>query len=988
MLMVRKIVLSIVAVLALSFTALAQNHTVSGIVVDSAGAPIVGATIFVDGTTAGTITGMDGSYSLQVPANATLNVSFMGYETQLVAVGSQTKINVTLQESALALESVTVVGYGSGNKVGTAIGSVAKVKGDVLKDRPTVNVADALQGQVAGMQVFTSSGEPSQASSIRIHGVGSLTAGNTPLILLDGAPITTGTMVMLNPNDIESVNVLKDASATSVYGSRAANGVIFITSKKGVRDQAATITLNAQYGISQPASDRYELMTSQELLDYQFKHNGITQSQYEYYTAMGTDTNWRKELFDYSAPTYQVDLSVSGGSKRTSYYISGLFSDQKGTDPASGVHKYTVRANVESHANDWFKIGMNTAIGYDRQRLAYSTQGALNYMGNNVAFAAILFPTYLSPYEYDTEKGEYTDKLVDYIPGINVANPLRLNEYNFYYTNTLQLNGTGYIQLTPLKNLNIKSVLSADLWNSTTSSTRQPSSPFYDGTGNVSRSFGRDYTITYTNTIDYQWTAGERHNFYVLAGHESVMYHYEGLSASRGGQTSDKMLTIGTGTGTPSASDSMSEYAFNSAFARAEYNFDRKYYVDASVRYDESSRFGVNNRGAVFYAVGAMWDIKRENFMDSAYWLNNLRLKVSYGTQGNAAVDEYMAYGLVGSTTYEDQSGLVINTLSNPDLSWETQSLFTVGINAGFFRDRLTLELEYYNRTTKDMLMDIPYPATSGYASGYKNVGKLANKGFDITLRGDVVRSKDWLVSLYANASYNKNEVKALFNGYNQLPMPDYMLCYEIGHDSGEFYMQTLLGVDPEDGRYMWAAIDEQTGERTSTKDFSKAAYEFQGKSRWAPWSGGFGLSATWKGLSVAADFSWTLDKWLVNNDRYFMEADQNIGYARHRDLLDRWEKPGDVAKYARWGQDVEFDSHMLEDASFLRLKNLTVGYELPRKWMAKTGFMKGVRIYFTARNLLTFTKYSGFDPEIDSNLTYGRYPNSRQIVGGLQLTF
>lgn len=264
----------------------------------------------------------------------------------------------------------------------------------------------------------------------------------------------------------------------------------------------------------------------------------------------------------------------------------------------------------------------------------------------------------------------------------------------------------------------------------------------------------------------------------------------------------------------------------------------------------------------------------------------------------------------------------------------------------------------------------------------------MYNRGIDVNVSGDVVRTKDWLVNLHANFSYNKNCVTKIFNGYDEYPMPSYLMSYTVGHDVGELYCETLLGVDPDDGKYMWAAIDPATGERTATKDYNEAVAELQGKSRYAPWAGGFGLNASWKGISIAADFSWNYGKYLVNNDRYFTELDQYTSYSRNKDLLNRWEKSGDVAKYGKFGETVQFDSHLIEDASFLRLKNLTVGYSLPRKWMDKTGFMKGVRIYFTARNLLTVTNYTGFDPEADTNLTYGRYPNSRQFVGGLQLTF
>ncbi len=985
--MVRKLVLSLIAVLGVTLS-FAQNRQVTGTVSDQSGKPVVGATVLVDGTHVGTTTGADGKFTVTAPANGKLSVSFVGYESQTVAIAGKTRVDISLQEDTHAIDEVTIIGYGSGNKVGTVIGSVAKVKGEVLASKPTVNAADALQGQVAGLQVYTSSGEPTESSSIRLHGVGSLEAGSTPLILLDGAPITTGTMVMLNPNDIESVNVLKDASATSIYGSRAANGVIYIATKKGRRDSDAVITLNAQYGISQPASSKFHLMSGSQLADYQHKYGVITDKQHEEILASGVNTDWREYLFDQSAPMYQVDLSITGGSEKTSYYISGMFMDQKGTDPNSGVHKYTVRSNVESQANKWLKVGMNLGVGYDKRQLAESTMGNLNYMANNAAFASIMFPTYVSPYEYNEKTGKYDGPESEYLAYFGGINPILYNKYRRNIGQTLQINGTGYLQITPFKNFNIKSQFSADVWMYNTKNTSNPSNPYGSGKGSVLKANDFDHTFTYTNTVDYQWTTNCKHNFYILAGHESVQYRYDGFTAKRTGQTDDRLMMLDNGTGTPQVSDASQEYAFNSAFGRIEYNFDKKYFVDASVRYDASSRFGADNRGAVFYAFGAMWDMKKEKFLADSKTLTSLKLKLSYGTQGNADIPEYAALGLIGTTTYDDASGLVISTTDNPDLGWETQKLFTIGVSAGFWNNRLTADVEFYNRKTEDMLMEVPFPMTSGYATGYRNVGAMVNRGIDININADIVRTKDWLVNFHANFTWNRNRITKLFNGYHEYPRPSYLLNYTIGHDGGEFYCETLLGVDPADGKYMWVHVDPETGERSSTKDYSEATPELQGKSQYAPYAGGFGLTASWKGISVNADFSWNYGKYIVNNDRIYTELDNFSNYSRNLDLLDRWEKPGDVAKYAKFGELVQFDSHLVEDASFLRLKSLTVAYDFPRQWMAKTGFMKGLRLYFTARNLFTVTGYTGFDPEIDTNLTYGGYPNSRQFVGGIQLTF
>jgi TonB-linked SusC/RagA family outer membrane protein len=559
----------------------------------------------------------------------------------------------------------------------------------------------------------------------------------------------------------------------------------------------------------------------------------------------------------------------------------------------------------------------------------------------------------------------------------------------------LQLNGQTFVEIAPVKGLTLRSSLAANAFDYRSHSHMSPKWPTSSGprgTGSTSESFQRSYEWTWTNTAEYQFSIAEKNNFSVLLGQEAIYSNGELMAIAMKGLTNDRFMTINQGTelsGLPSYSKA--EYAFNSVFGRIEYNYDNRYFFDGLVRNDASSRFGANKRNATFWALGAMWKLSNEAFLKDSQTITDLSVKVSYGTQGNAGIGNYASLGLVGSTTYGDASGLVISTTPNQELGWETQKLFTVGINAGFWKDRLTVDFEFYNRKTVDMLMDVPYPATSGYSSGYKNVGGMLNRGIDLTVRGDIVRTKDWLVSAYANFNYNKNQITELFNGYQEYAMPDYGLCYQVGRDAGEFYMETRLRVDPADGQYVWLMIDPVTGERGETKNFSQATAELQGVSRYAPMTGGFGLNAQWKGLSVAADFSWVKDKYLINNDRIYTLMDAYSSYNRDKALLNRWEKPGDIAEWGAFGtNDAYFDTSLLENASFLRLKNLTVGYELPRKWMAATGFLQGVRFYFTARNLLTFTKYTGFDPEVDSNLSQpgNNYPNSRQYVGGIQLTF
>ncbi|MEG1611684.1 MAG: TonB-dependent receptor [Alistipes sp.] len=974
--MVRKLVLSLIAVMGVCALAFAQNKQISGTVVDADGLPIIGATVMVDGTSVGTSTGADGSFTLPVPANGSLLISFIGYQSLTLPVAGRTHVEVTLKSDETTIDNVVVVGYGSGSKVGTAIGSSVKVQGEQLANKPVANVADALQGKVAGLQVYTSSGEPSQTSSMRLHGVGSLTAGTAPLLVLDGVPIGQEAMLSLNSNDIESMTMLKDASATSIYGSRAANGVLYITMKKGRRGEQAKIVVNAQYGISQPVTGKYDVMNTLELAEYELGNDLINQEIFDKRMEAGIDTNWKKFFYRNAAPTSQADISVTGGTDNTAYYIAGGYMSQDGTAPRSNMTKYSFRTNVDSSVASWARIGSSVALGYDERSNAVPS-GANTYSAN---FMSLMLRPDISAYNED---GSEPDKYGQF------TNPNLAARKTPSMGRKLQLNANAYVQITPIKGLNIKSMIGVDgLWY-TSRQTSLPSFIDNPNNGSVGRTHQDSQTLSITNTIDYNFSfANPDHRLYLLAGQEGIKSSETQFNASRNGQVRDDLMMISTGVGTPSASDGYTSYLFNSWFGRAEYSFASKYIADATVRRDASSRFGASNRSAVFYSFGFMWDAKRELFLYNNKTITDLSFKVSYGTQGNASIPNYAHQSLLNMGTYNDQAAFYLAQYGNKDLGWETQQLLTVAANIGLW-DRLNIELEFYNRITKDMLMAVPMPSTSGYGSRYENVGSMRNRGIDVTLDAAIVRTQDWAVNFHATFSYGKSVITKLFNGYDEYAMPDYGLCYKVGHDAGEFYMPIRVGIDPEDGRQIWETIDPKTGEMGTTKEFEQATSQLVGKSRYAPYSGGFGISAGWKGISLSADFSWNYGKYLNNNTRYFLESPSNVGtFNRSSDLKHEWRQPGDVTDVPKFGEAIQFDTHLLEDASFLRLKNLTVGYDFPKTWMAKTGVISGLRVYFTARNLLTFTSFSGYDPEVDSNNALGNYPNSRQFVGGIQITF
>ena len=870
----------------------------------------------------------------------------------------------------------TVIGYGSGSKIGTTIGSAATVSEQTIENRPTANVADALQGKVAGLQVYTDSGEPSASSSIRLHNAGSIAAETTPLIVLDGVPVSTSVFTALNSNDIESITTLKDASATSIYGSRAANGVIYITTKRGKRNEQVSVVARVQAGISQPASERYEVMTSEELAGYQLGNGLITQQRYDEIMESGVNTNWRKYYYKQAAPVYNVDLSITGGSEKTAYYISGSYLNQEGTAPGSSLERYSFRSNFDVNAKDWLRFGATLALSFDKRSLANTTSNS----AYNAAFMSFLSLPYDTPYD---ENGNEKEEISGF------RNPNYMISQHPSGGSNLQINGSAYLQITPVRNLNIKSVFGTNSYAYWGYAYEYPTYSGYLGNGTVSRVHQNGGTFTITNTIDYNVDfVNNEHKLYLLAGQEGIVSDALTFSAQRSGQIRNDIMMLSAASGIPSVADSKSSYAFNSWFARAEYSYMNKYIFDASVRRDASSRFGARNRSGIFYAFGAMWDLKKENFLASSSTISEFKVKVSYGTQGNAMISDYAHLSHLATTAYGDKVGLYNASEGNEDLGWEVQRLLTVSANVRFI-DRITLEAEFYNRVTDDLLMDVPVSSTTGYQTEARNVGALLNRGVDLTLDVDIFRNRDWYVGMNATFNFNRNKMTRLFNGLEEYAINGAGICYAIGHDISEFYLPVYLGVNSETGAPQWEKIDSETGEKSITEDFNQATYQFVGKKYRAPLTGGFGINASWKGLSLTADFSWNYGKYLVNNALIFLEDPSYASvFNRSKRLLRAWKEPGDQTDIPAFGYRTRIDTGILEDASFLRLKNLTVAYDFPSRWMSKTGFLKGVRIYFVGRNLLTATKYTGYDPEVDTNVSLGDYPNTREFMGGVQFSF
>jgi TonB-linked SusC/RagA family outer membrane protein len=555
-----------------------------------------------------------------------------------------------------------------------------------------------------------------------------------------------------------------------------------------------------------------------------------------------------------------------------------------------------------------------------------------------------------------------------------------------------------YLQLNPINGLTIRTQAGIDAYDQIASSQQLPSYKASLWNGNAQENFSRGVTLTTTNTIEYKFDMMSRHSITLLAGQEGIKSTSTSFMSYVGGLTDDRLMLLGTGTSaTRNVSSSKSEYAYLSYFGRLDYSYNDKYFFDFSLRRDGSSRFGKDNRYANFFATGLMWNAKKESFLENIAFISSLNVKASIGTSGNSEISNYANLATVGTNLYNGASGWSISSPGNPALSWESQLKTTVGVRFALLNDRYRFNIEYYNRSTKNMLVAVPYPYTSGFASITSNVGTLKNTGIDIAIDFDIIRRKDFYVTPYVNLNYNKNEVTELFNGLNFWSIPNTGVCWIVGQPVSFFYPY-FAGIDPADGTPTWytPGTDQTvTSKETTTKTFaSPGLNQFLGKPRYSPFTGGFGLNVGFKGFALQSDFAFAYKKYLFNNDRYFFENPTSAGFAGYNQssrVLDYWKQPGDVTEFPKYSSTLlwtQFDSRLIEDASFMRLKNLTLSYAIPASLLQKTKFFSGARIFMTGRNLLTFTKYLGPDPEVDSNITLGANPNTKQFSFGAEISF
>lgn len=1005
----KKLLFLLAVLVATTLGALAQNRTVSGVVLDAdTDEPLIGASVKPVGGGNGVATDVNGRFTISVPASVKeLEFSYVGMETKKVPVSE--KMTVVLSTSSLMLDQVVVTGYGSGKKLGSVVGSVSVVGEKQLENITTPSFLDALQGQVAGLSIASSSGDPSSTeNSIRIRGLNSINSSNTPLFILDGAPVTETVFSTLNPADIESITVLKDASSVALYGSRAANGVIVITSKKSKFGERARVNIAAKYGWSQLAYDNIEMMNSEQFIRYRdMIGQPVPADARKAYEVYGIDTDWKKETFDSHAPTYSLDASISGGTEHSKYYVSLNHLDQEGIIAQSGMRRETLRFSIDTRANKWLYFGLQANLGYTKYETnnessnQYNSGNSRVYGSNPMLFAVSTLP-FDSPYYYTI--GEDGNPVwggkASFLHYSRMITPDYVKSTRDVQRTRATVNAAMYEMIRPIKGLTIRAQQALDAYDTRLSNRAYPEvgiiTPMGDQypesvdvgeiePGLAQQLFTRYYQFTYTNTAEYKFSIKDIHNFSVLLGQESILSKSHSFGVGTQGQTDIRLMLLGNGTATSMdlVSESIGETVMNSLFANLNYDFDNRYFLDVNFRRDGSSRFAPGHRWSNFFSLGVMWNLKNEAFMEQCTWLDNAKVRVSYGTTGNSSFANYAYQALmVSSGQYNGNAGIAISQAPNPELSWETVRAFDAGFNAGFL-NMFNIDFDFYVKNTHDMLLEIPYSYTSGRSGGWGNVGSMRNVGVDIDVRADLIKTKDWYWALRANLGYNKNTLTELYDGNDETKLRYNIL--KVGKPAYEYYMVRYAGVDPRDGKQLWYTKE---GNLTKTYNFERDAVVMDGKNPLSPIHGGFGTDLRWKNLSLRVDFNWAAKKYMVNSDMYFITDNNFASNNQRTKMLNVWTTPGQITDIPKVGETIQQnDSRWLEDASYVRLKNLTLTYNLPQEWL-KGADLSNVAIHFTGRNLLTFTDFTGYDPEPEETNVFFFYPNTRQYEFGINVSF
>lgn len=1018
-----------------------KTHIISGIVKDATGEPVIGANVIEKGTTNGTITDPDGKFSLTVDEKAILQVSYIGFNTVEIPVNSKTSVTIKLEEDSEALDEVVVVGYGVMKKKDLT-GAVSQISSSSMKDLKVSHPTEAIAGKLAGVQVQQVGGQPGQGATIRVRGSGSITASSAPLYVVDGYPLGDQNLNAINPNDIESIEVLKDASAAAIYGSRAANGVVLVTTKSG-KTGKVSVNLDVYAGF-QNVTKKLDLMNAQEFVEFSreaFNNHYVeavpgasagdplnvrpSGNRYRYpafyddasyVNSLGAGTDWQNEIFR-TSPVQNYQLTVTGGDEKTKYMFSAGYYNQQGVVINSDYERFSGRAKIDSEFTSWLKMGINLAPTYMNTNKTLQGHWASDGVINSALATAPVVPVY-------NEDGTWASQSMYAVASdglTGVPNAVACSNIRNYDTN-LRLFSNGYIEISPLKNLKIKSTIGADIQEYRSEYFRPSTIPNNGNTAPLPSTERKatekaDEIVNWLNenTVSYagSWN---KHEIDAIAGFTVQKNILRKTEATGSDFPNDKIQTINNATVKSSKSE-RSAWTLLSYLARVNYRFNNKYYLTASIRADGSSCFGENHRYGYFPSGSVAWRLSQEEFLKNLKWLSDMKIRASYGITGNNSIGNYAAIGIMananyvmGTSTGNIVSGAAQKSFSNADLTWEKTRQTDIGFEMAVLDNRLSLSLDLYYRKTTDLLMNVDIPTITGFENAMQNIGQMSNKGIEITVNGAPFRNTDFSWDITGNISVNRNKVLALG------PTGDPIFAdggagtthiTQIGSPIGCFYGYKMLGVfkTKEELEAYPHLADTHVGDVkfedvNGDKKIDANDRTIIGNNM-PDFTWGMTNTFTFKSFDASISLQGVVGSEVLHLGRRFYtqgEGNQN----QLREMLGRWQSetnPGSGwiprANSQPTGQNNAISSRWVEDGSFLRVNNLTVGYTLPDAFVKKCSIQRA-RVYVSTQNLLTFSSYSGYNPETsfkEDNVTapgtdYGMYPLYRTCTFGINVTF
>ena len=1026
-------------------TASTPPRPISGTVLNAEGQPVIGATVVIKDTTKGTSTGLDGGFSLEAAPSDVLVVSYIGYDTQEIEVGSRTSLEIRLAENTTELDDVVVIGYGAVRKrdVSTAISSI---KAEDIANQPISDFRQSMAGKMPGVQVMQTGGDPEGNVMVRVRGISSATAGNDPLYIVDGVPMENG-LSNLNTNDIESMEVLKDASSAAIYGSRGSNGVILITTKKG-RSETIQVSYDGYYGVEQ-VSKKVDLMNAYQYAQVSKEaHDAAYFDKYPGGTAVNgerpesymnypvelvpylngepglTDTDWQDAIFR-TASTTSHNIAISGKGKNINYFISGNYYYKEGTIINSDFEKYSFRLNLDGKYKN-FKYGVNFSPSYSKSN---KVNASGSYGSGGIVQSALtscpIWPVYNEDGTFNFQGNGYWRIGTDYQHN-EVLNPVALATLQSEVIDRMSMTGRAFLGYDILPGLTFQTSVGGSFYGAIDNKYRSSGLPllgkaYYDARSNPEgyASSGFYFNWLVENQLTFDRTFGD-HSLNVILVQSAQKETYKTLNVTATDYPNDHNQTIGGGT--VSDGDSKTEqWSLASYLARVQYSYKGKYMLSAAIRADGSSRFGKNNRWGYFPSASAAWRISGEPFFQNAgalSWVSDLKLRASYGQTGNFQIGNYRHLATMSTDDYilgtgsgSLVSGYKPSDVENPDLTWEKTSMFNVGADLSVLGGYLNLTAEYYYANTTDMLLEVPIPHLTGYSTTLMNIGKVNNRGWELSASSQHSFANGISYSLNANWATNTNEVKAL--GANDTPIiksgsvDHAYYITKVGEPIGSYYLLVQDGIfrNEEDlkayphvssaqpGDFRFVDVDGD-GEIDLEKDRTIVG------NYMPDFTYGFGGSFGYKGLDFQVAFQGVHGNEILNlNRRYLdnMEGNTNGTTA----AFHRWKSPADIgdgntnrANRKQTGNNSRTSTWHIEDGSYLRLQNIALGYTLPAKWTKKF-YVEKLRVYVSAQNLVTWTDYSGYNPEVSGSTSaltpgedYGTYPLAKTYMVGLNVTF